>query len=82
MRIEVDRFGPERRTTVVYAGDPDPALAELLRPVVDQAVGELADRAGLPRRTAAELLLCEVVERFGDEAAFERESARRGRLAL
>lgn len=70
------------RTTVVFL-EPDLTLRR--RAIADGIVDRLLDRLqalGLSHDDAAAFVLCELVERHADAEAYERESQRRGVLAL
>lgn len=82
-RIEVDTLNPRRTLVAYFDTDVPPALAEQLRPVVDDALAQV--RAGglnLIDSDACLLLAAEVAQLVADGEAYEREAARRGVLAL
>lgn len=83
IRVEVDYFGAdERRTTVVFL-EPQitPCQRALVEPVLDRLLNRL-EGLGLSREDAKTWALCQLVELQADSEAYERESQRRGVLAL
>lgn len=83
IRVEVDYFGVEgRRTTVLFV---EPEITPLQRALADPIIDRLLNRLqglGLNREDAKTWALCHLVELHADSEAYERESARRGVLAL
>lgn len=83
-RIEITEIVAGRPTTTVhfFPTEVAPALAERLRPVVDDVVARAAAAADLIPSDAALLLAGGVAQLAADAEAYEREAVRRGVLAL
>lgn len=82
IRLEVTEGRPLRTTVAYVDTDVAPALAEQLRPVVDQAVEAVAERLNLHAGDARLLLAGELAKLRADDEAYERVCGRRGVLAL
>jgi hypothetical protein len=82
IRIEITEGRPLRSTVAYVDTQLPPALAEKLRPVVDQAVEDVSTKLNLHGGDVALLLAGELAKVVADEAAYERVCARRGLLAL
>ena len=82
IRLEVTEGRPLRTTVAYIDTDVPPALAEQLRPVVDQAVEAVAARLNLHAGDARLLLAGELAKLRAVDAAYERVCAGRGVLAL
>lgn len=79
VRIEVEHFPSGDRQTVTV----DLALATPeVRRLVDDTIADLAAELGLHPETVACGMVAELVQRHHDTAAYYRECARRGVLAL
>lgn len=83
-RIEITEVVAGRPTTTVhfFPTEVPPALAERLRPVVDDAVARAGAALNLIPSDAALLLAGGVAHLAADAEAYERECSRRGVLAL
>jgi hypothetical protein len=83
IRIEVDDFSAGRGV-VLYLTPVQlhPDRAEALAAIIERAVDDLSVATGESRRWAREALLAEVVLRFADDEAYQREAGRRGVLPL
>lgn len=84
LRVQVDTPSRDRpgleRTTVVYVPSVDelaPDVVELVQPHVNRILDTLGEQTD-----DVWFLLAELAEQIADGAAYDREAARRGVLAL
>lgn len=79
IRVEVEHFPSRNRLCV----DVDENLVtDEIRTLIDGLIGDAAERLAMHPETVALHLVDELVQRHHDHAAYEREAARRGVLAL
>lgn len=79
IRVEVEHFPSRNRLCV----DVDESLVtDELRTVIDELVAAAAADLDMHPEKVALLLVEKLVQRHHDRAAYEREAARRGVLAL
>lgn len=82
IRIEVTEGRPLRTTVAYVDTDVPAALAAQMRPVVDQAVEDVAARLTMHAGDVRLLLAGELAKLRADDEAYERVCGRRGVLAL